>query len=83
MLVLSRKRGERIVVPQCRLTITVQAIHGNSVRLAIAAPDEIEVYREEIWRGRCLKTPGTPMIPGDRAGLLLNTAEKGGNQEPT
>jgi carbon storage regulator len=50
VLVLSRKRGERIVVPQCRVTITVCGIRGNTVRLAIAAPEEIDIYREEVWR---------------------------------
>jgi carbon storage regulator len=50
MLVLSRKRGERILVPHCELTVTVVAIDGNSVRLGISAPAEIGVYREELWR---------------------------------
>jgi carbon storage regulator len=50
MLVLSRKPGEVIVVPQCALSVTVLAVNGNKVRLGIAAPDEISVYREEVWR---------------------------------
>lgn len=50
MLVLSRKIGERIVIPICDLTITVVAIEGNKVRLGITAPPEIGVYREEVWR---------------------------------
>ena len=39
MLVLSRKLGERIRVPHCDLTVTVLEIHGNTVRLGVAAPD--------------------------------------------
>jgi carbon storage regulator len=50
MLVLSRKIGERIVVPFCDVTVTVVAIEGNKVRLGITAPPEIGVYREEVWR---------------------------------
>ena len=50
MLVLSRKIGERIVVPDCNLVVTVVAIEGNKVRLGFAAPAEIGVYREEVWR---------------------------------
>ncbi len=50
MLVLSRKLGERIVVPHCALTITVVAIEGKTVRLGISAPAEVGVYREELWR---------------------------------
>lgn len=49
MLVLSRKRGEQIVVPGLNVAITVVAIEGNRVRLGIAAPDHVDVYREEIW----------------------------------
>ena len=50
MLVLSRKLGERIVVPHCDLVITVVAIDGKTVRLGISAPPEIGVYREELLR---------------------------------
>ena len=50
MLVLTRKLGERIVVPHCGVTVTVVAIDGNRVRLGIAAPDEVAVYREEVWQ---------------------------------
>jgi carbon storage regulator len=49
MLVLSRKRGERIVMPEIGLTLTVVAIEGNTVRLGITAPSEVGVYREELW----------------------------------
>jgi carbon storage regulator len=51
MLVLTRKSGEGIVVPQCKLTITVLGVEGNRVRLGLSAPDEIEIYREEVWCG--------------------------------
>jgi carbon storage regulator len=49
MLVLSRKPGERILVPHCDLVVKVLAVHGNSVRLGIAAPADVGVYREEVW----------------------------------
>jgi carbon storage regulator len=50
MLVLSRKLGERVVVPQCGLSVTVVAIEGNVVRLGFTAPTELGVYREEVWQ---------------------------------
>jgi carbon storage regulator CsrA len=81
MLVLSRKRGERIVAPQCGLTITVSAIHRNTVRLAISAPAEMDVYREEVWQRRCLQTPGASNLPGDGAASIPITAQQGGNQD--
>jgi carbon storage regulator len=58
MLVLSRKLGERIVVPQVDLTLSVVAIDGNTVRLGITAPAEVGVYREELWHRVCAE-PGT------------------------
>jgi carbon storage regulator len=50
MLVLSRKLGENIVLPDLNLTVKVLAINGQCVRLGISAPEEIAVYREEIWQ---------------------------------
>lgn len=49
MLVLSRKVGERVLVPQSGLSVTVVAIEGNVVRLGFNAPAEVGVYREEVW----------------------------------
>jgi carbon storage regulator len=50
MLVLSRKLGERVLVPQCGMSVTVVAIEGNVVRLGFNAPSEVGVYREEVWQ---------------------------------
>jgi carbon storage regulator len=50
MLVLTRKVGERIVVPDLGMTITVLEVHGNQVRIGIDAPREVTVLREELWR---------------------------------
>lgn len=51
MLVLSRKPGERIVMPHCGLVVTVVSVQGNRVRLGISAPADVAVYREEVWPG--------------------------------
>jgi carbon storage regulator len=48
VLVLSRKIGERIVVPDCGLSVTIVSVKGNTVRVGIEAPAEIGVYREEL-----------------------------------
>ena len=60
MLVLSRKLGEQIVVPSLDLAVTVVAIEGNKVRLGIAAPDGVAIYRQEVWeriQEPALRTP--------------------------
>ena len=47
MLVLSRKPGERILVPHSDLAITVVSIKGDRVRLGISAPAHVAVFRED------------------------------------
>ena len=49
MLVLSRKLGQQIVIPQCELAVTVLGVEGSSTRLGVSAPADIAVYREEVW----------------------------------
>jgi carbon storage regulator CsrA len=53
MLVLSRKPGERVLIPDCDLTFTVVAVEGKNVRVGISAPNTIGVYREEVWQKIC------------------------------
>jgi carbon storage regulator len=48
MLVLTRKIGQQIVLPECGVTIEVLNVGGNRVRLGIAAPADIPVHRSEI-----------------------------------
>ena len=59
MLVLSRRLGEKVVVPDCELSITVLAFEGNRVRLGISAPADVKIHREEVWRQLCLHGPET------------------------
>ena len=47
MLVLSRKRDERIVIGD-NIVITVVEVRGDKVRLGIDAPAEIPVHRQEV-----------------------------------
>jgi carbon storage regulator len=60
MLVLSRRFGERFVVPHCELAVTVIAVEGKEVRLGISAPEDIDVYREEVWQQVCQQMHGPP-----------------------
>jgi carbon storage regulator len=62
MLVLSRKLGERILVPHCDLAVTIVAIDGNTVRLGLSAPAEVGIYREEVWQRVCSeREPSVPL----------------------
>lgn len=48
MLVLTRKNGEAITVGD-QIRIRVLDVKGNQVRLGIEAPDDLRIYREEIY----------------------------------
>jgi len=50
MLVLSRKCGEKIVIPDQNITLTILEIRGDRIRLGIEAPADVPVHREEIWQ---------------------------------
>jgi carbon storage regulator len=47
MLVLSRKRGERIVLADS-VVVTVLEVRRGAVRLGIEAPPRVRIVREEI-----------------------------------
>lgn len=47
MLVLSRRKEESIIIDH-RTVVTVVDIRGDTVRLGIAAPDHMDVNREEV-----------------------------------
>lgn len=60
MLVLSRKRGEEIIVPESQLVLRVLEIRGGKVRIGISAPSGSKVYRREVWmrmQGEATRAP--------------------------
>jgi carbon storage regulator len=48
MLVLSRKKDEKIVIGDS-ITLMVIEIRGDKVRLGIDAPRDVSVHREEVY----------------------------------
>lgn len=48
MLVLSRKKDEKIVIGD-NITLMVIEIRGDKVRLGIDAPKDVSVHREEVY----------------------------------
>lgn len=48
MLILSRRSGESVVLDG-GIEIKVTEINGDKVRLGIAAPASIKVYRKELY----------------------------------
>ena len=62
MLVLTRRRGEEIVVDG-KIVITVIAVKGGAVRLGITAPPTVPVQRREIQREYNTFTNDAPSTP--------------------
>lgn len=48
MLVLSRKKDEKIVIGD-EITLMIVEIRGDKVRLGIDAPTNVSVHREEVY----------------------------------
>ncbi len=48
MLILTRKSGESIIINE-NIKIKILSIKKNYVKIAIEAPENIPVYREEIF----------------------------------
>ena len=48
MLVLSRRDGEAIVIGGA-IQVRILAIGKNSVRIGVAAPNDVAIHREEIY----------------------------------
>ena len=72
MLVLSRKRGERIVIDES-ITITVLEVCGNRVKLGFAAPIETPIARDEIRP--LMESPKLNLVPGARYPFVSRSSE--------
>ena len=48
MLVLSRKKGESIVIND-HIEVTVLGVEGDTVRLGVSAPKHIDIFRKEVY----------------------------------
>ncbi len=61
MLVLSRKRDEKIVIGD-NIVITIVDIRGDKVRLGIEAPTTVPVHRQEVYEA-LKRSEATPQLP--------------------
>jgi carbon storage regulator len=64
VLIITRKPGQRIMLGD-DVTIEVLEVGGSSVRLGIAAPRSLPVYREEIWTAVKERAVAAAELAGD------------------
>lgn len=48
MLALSRKKGEALLINN-NIEVTILEIKGDQVKIGIAAPREVPIYRKEVY----------------------------------
>ncbi len=48
MLILSRKKDECIIIGD-NISVSIVDIRGDQVKLGIKAPDNVKIYREEVY----------------------------------
>ena len=48
-LVLARHEQETIVIGEGLITITVRKISASIVKICVEAPEDIDVWRGEVW----------------------------------
>ena len=48
MLVLSRKKGERIMIGD-NITIVIVEVRGDKVRIGVEAPKDVPVHRDTVY----------------------------------
>ena len=83
MLVLTRRKGESIVIGD-DVRICVIEIKGKQVRLGIAAPSTASVHREEVYKNIQLENQRASQdAPSDldRASVLWTETREGKNDE--
>ena len=71
MLILARRIGESIMIGD-QVEISVVDIKGDQVKLGIKAPNEVKVYRREVYaaiqaenRAAAAASPGALPVIGD------------------
>ncbi|MFD7524834.1 carbon storage regulator CsrA [Paenibacillus chitinolyticus] len=69
MLILSRGKGEKIMIGQ-DIVLTVLDVAGDQVRIGIEAPKDITIYREEIYQAIQAENRAAVRLNSNAASLL-------------
>ncbi|HED08919.1 MAG TPA: carbon storage regulator [Ignavibacteria bacterium] len=84
MLVLTRKTDDEIKI-NSEITIKVLSISEGHVKLGISAPDNVEIYRGEIYdkikKATIEASKSSKLKPKDLSSLLVNKIRKMKNEK--
>lgn len=64
MLVLTRKKGQSVIIGG-NIKISVVEVKGDTIRLGIEAPAEMEIYRSEIYNQLQEENTGSVTTAGE------------------
>ena len=62
MLVLTRHKGEKLMIGD-DITITITEVNGGKVRIGVEAPQQIKVFRSEVYNARNGKPTERSLYP--------------------
>ncbi|MDQ0192183.1 carbon storage regulator CsrA [Paenibacillus wynnii] len=48
MLVLTRKKGESIII-QDQIEVTILSVEGDTIKVGISAPKHVDIFRKEVY----------------------------------
>ena len=77
MLVLARKKGESIIIGD-DIEIVVLGTEGDTVRLGIKAPRQVQVFRQEVYQAikNSNQAAAEHVVDIHQLSLLAKQAEK-------
>jgi len=75
MLVLSRKKGESIVIGE-NIELTVLSVEGDTIKLGIQAPKQVDIYRKEILKSVQENNESAAIDPKKILELMQNKVPK-------
>lgn len=70
MLILSRNKGQKIMINQ-DIVISIVEVSGDQVRIGIEAPEQVTIYREEIYNAIQQQNKDAIVLNGDVEQFLL------------
>jgi carbon storage regulator len=77
MLVLTRKKGEAIIIGD-QIELVILDTTGDTVRIGIKAPSDVQVYRKELYlsiQQSNKEAASNPILPSD-LGKIYRKTEK-------